>query len=50
LCDETGHPLIGGLFIDDVQMLVELPTRERRHSSVGLLELLETISAASEPW
>jgi len=31
-------------------MLVELSKRERRYSSVGLLELLETIIAASGPW
>ena len=39
-----------GDFIDGLQMLVELSERERRHSSVVLLELLEIISAAGEPW
>jgi hypothetical protein len=43
-------PRIGGLFIDGLQMLVELSKRERRYSSVGLLELLETVIAGGGPW
>jgi hypothetical protein len=49
LSDET-YPLVGRALHRRRADARQAVKAERRHSSVGLLELLETMSAASEPW